>query len=108
MPRLPEGVTWPMVPVVVAVILSAMWVTKQLSERQRLLGNLATHARVHPEDAAVTQVVIDCAKRIIPNDEKCSEELLAKFGPDVLGTLGKMQAEGAFGRPLAPDGRPQQ
>ena len=108
MPRLPQGVTWPMVAVVIVVIFGGMWVSKHLSERNRLLGNLAAHAKAHPEDAAVTQVVIGCAKRVIPNDEKCSEELLAKFGPEVLGTLGKMQEAGAFGRPVGPDGLPQQ
>ena len=108
MPRLPQDVTWPMVVVVIAVIFGGMWASKQWSERQRLLWNLVAHAQAHPEDAAVTQVVISCAKRIIPNDEKCGEELLAKFGPDVLGKLGKMQVEGAFGWPLGPDGRPQE
>ncbi len=108
MPRLPEGVTWPIVAAVLVVVLGGMWAAKQWSERQRLLGNLASHAQAHPEDAAVTSVVIGCAKRIIPSDEKCSEELLAKFGPEVLGTLGKMQEAGAFGQPLSPDGLPQQ
>ena len=99
MPRLPQGVTWPMVAALIAVIFGGLWASKQWSERQRLLGNLATHVKAHPEDAAVTQVVIGCAKRILPDDEKCSEELLAKFGPEVLNTLGKMQEEGAFGAP---------
>lgn len=108
MPRLPQGVTWPMVAAVIVVIFGGMWASKQWSERQRLLGNLAAHAQAHPEDAAVTQVVIGCVKRLIPNDEKCSKELLAKFGPEVLGTLSKMEEAGAFGRPLSPDGRPQQ
>jgi hypothetical protein len=95
-----------MVVAVAAVVFGGMWTAKHWSERQRLLANLAAHAHAHPEDAAVTQVVIGCARRFIPNDEKCGEELLAKFGPEVLDTLFKMQVEGAFGRPLGPDGRP--
>lgn len=105
--RLPQGVTWQMVVAVMAVIFGGMWVSKHWSERRNLLANLAAHAQAHPEYVAVTQVVIGCAKRIIPNDEQCSEELLAKFGPEVLGTLGKMQEAGAFGQPLGPDGLQQ-
>tara|TARA_B100001105_G_scaffold250453_1_gene238798 strand:- start:2992 stop:3276 length:285 start_codon:yes stop_codon:yes gene_type:complete len=91
-----------MVAGVVVVIFGGMWASKQWSERERLLGNLAAHAKAHPEHAAVTQVVIGCAQRIIPDQEKCGEELLAKFGPEVLNTLGQMQEAGAFGVPLEP------
>lgn len=100
--RLPQGVTWPMLVAFVVVIVGGMWTSKQWSERQRLLSNLAAYAKAHPAHAAVTQVVISCARRIIPDHEKCGEELLSKFGPEVLNTLGQMQQAGAFGVPLQP------
>ncbi len=108
MPRLPAGVTWPMVAAVIAVIFGGMWVSKQVSERQRLLGNLETHAMAHPEDAAIAQVIIECNKRLVVDVEGCGERLVQQFGENVLVQLGKMQMEGAFGRPLGPDGKPVQ
>lgn len=104
-PRLPDGVTWPIVVLAVAVVWGGLWLSGKVQERRRLLVNLQAYATSHPQDAAVANVVIGCNKRLYVNVDACGAELLKQFGPGVLETLGRMQVGGAFGVPLEPGKR---
>ena len=103
--RLPERVTWPMVALAAGVTVSGLWVSQKLRERERLLCNLRTYVVAHPEHASVANVIVACNNHVYVDVEACGNDLIQKFGPNVLETLGKMQAGGAFGMPLAPGKR---
>ena len=105
MPRLPDGVTWVMVFSVVTVLLGGMWFGKELADRRRLIATLELHGRTHPGDRPVVDVLVECNKLFIVNNQSCAAQLVKKFGPEVLGTLGRMGEQGAFGTPQGA-GRP--
>ena len=100
MPRLPAGVRWWHLGCLVLAVGTLLWVAKDFAERQRVVTLLDRHIKDHPEDAQVAQVVIDCNRGLVfhVDVDECGATLLKRFGPDVLGRLAKMQAEGAFGR----------
>lgn len=104
--RLPPGLTWPMVIVSLVVIAGGFWAGDKVSERRRLLTNLENHAKTYPGDADVVAVLVSCNKRIVVDVEGCSAQLLMRFGEDVIPRMARMQEQGAFGRPLGPDGQP--
>lgn len=101
MPRLPEGVTWPVVGVMLVAVVAGLWISGKFTERRRVLALLESHAQQHPEDGNIVKVLSGCQRHLMVDVNACGKELVSSFGPEVMNRLAKMQAEGAFGRQVA-------